>query len=130
MSDAHFDVIDDDTEVIGWRAIRSGDDEIVQFAVLEYHVAFDRIRDYSRSLPRRPKSYSVWLCGRQAWNNAFRRTASAVISGLALFLLSELALGVQFLRGADARIGFPRGQKVADLLFVQGIALGLIERSF
>src|SRR5918999_3830804 len=47
VSDGHIDVVDDDTEVIGWSTVGTGDDEIVELAIVEDYVAFDGVLDHS-----------------------------------------------------------------------------------
>src|SRR5262249_62383070 len=87
MGDCHFDVIDDDTKIVSWSAVRPGDNEIVQLAVIEYQVAFDGVFDHGSSLAGRTKSDCVGLSGRQIRNDPIRRTAGSVIGGAATLCL-------------------------------------------
>src|SRR5271154_3711099 len=53
----HIHVVDNDAEVIGGAAIRSGDDQVIEFLVLKCNATMHQIQDYNLAIERIPESY-------------------------------------------------------------------------
>ena len=125
---AHVDVVDDDAEIIGRCAVRAGDDQIVELAVVEDDIAFDQIFDDRRAFAGRAEANGVRLVVRQCGNHAFGRPAGAVIGRLAFFFHRGLAFGVELCGAAGAGIGVAADQQLLNSCAIQRVALGLIKR--
>jgi len=130
MRDRHIDVVDDDAKIVRRRAVGTGNDEVVQLAVVEHDIALDQILDHRGAFARRAKTDRERAIGRQIRDDARRRAAGAVVHRLALFFHRRLPLGVQLGGRAHARIGFRCGEQFFDLLLVERKTLGLIKRAF
>jgi hypothetical protein len=46
VRDAHVRIVHHHAEIVGGRAVRARDDEIVELLVLEHHLAVDHVLDH------------------------------------------------------------------------------------
>src|SRR5262245_27496971 len=129
VGDGHFDIVNNDAEVVSRRSIRPGYDEIVDFAIIEDHRSFYSISNDSCPFLRRAKSNCVGCFRGQSGYDSFGGSASAVVNRFSFFLLSHLPLGVQFPRGADAWVSVALIEELLNFFFVKWKALGLIKRT-
>jgi hypothetical protein len=57
VRDAHVEIVDDDREIIGWCAIRTGDDQIIELGVVEDHPAPYLVVDNHFAVYRIPEAH-------------------------------------------------------------------------
>ena len=130
VGDLHRDVVDDHAKIVGRRAVRAGDDQVVELAVIKNDVALNQILDHGGALARRAEAHGIRFVLRQRDDDAFGRTAGAVIGGLAFFFLRQLSFGVELRRRADARVGVAAREQFPHFVLVERKTLGLIKRTF
>ena len=128
VGDAHVDVVAYHAEVVRGAAVRPGEDQVVQFRVIELDPALDLVVHHRGAALRRPEPDGERNALRQRHRCPLRRPAGAVIHRLALCLHRRLPLGVQGLRRAYAGIGIPRAQERTEPLLVERHPFGLVER--
>ena len=126
VRDAHVHVVDDDAEVIGGRAVRAGDDEIVELGVLERDGAVHEIFDHDRAVQRILEAHHRLHAGT-------RLGAIAADAGIArLFLARGLLRAhlLQLLLGAVAVIRGAGREHLRDHFAIAIEALRLVVRAF
>ena len=126
VRDVHLEVVDNNGEIVGWGAIGSGDDEIVQLRIVEHHLASNQIIDNDIAFPRISESNNrvdtVPRCRSMA--------ATAIISRLFTIRALRFAHCVKLVSGAVTVIGQFICQQRFDVDLVAVHALSLIVRSF
>ena len=125
VRDAHVLVVDDHAEVVGGRAVRARDDEIVELGVLERHGAVHQVFDHDGAVQRILEAHDRLHAGT-------RLGAIAAKAGIArLFLARGLlrAHVVQLLLRAVAVIGSAGGEHLRDHFAIAIEALGLVVRA-
>ena len=123
MGDVHVEVVDDHREVVGGRAIRARDDEIVEFLVAEAEPTTDEIVEHHIAVIGIAEPDDRLDAGRG------RSAALAAVTVVARFLLVLQLLGAQrvdALSRAVAAVGGTRGEHAVDDLGVALEALRLV----
>jgi len=59
MRDLHVRIIDNDRQVIGGRAVRAANDQVIEFAVAESHLTTDMILEYDIAAFGIAKTYDM-----------------------------------------------------------------------
>ena len=129
VGDLHHGVIDDGREVVRGRAVGAEDDKVVELLGVEGHLAMNGVVDDDvAAVLGHLDAQDVGLAGLDAAACLLGiQIAAAALIALegVLALLSGLAIGLELLLGAEARIGLALIPKLLGGLFVQVQALGL-----
>ncbi len=131
VGDAHVDIVADHRHVIGRRAVRAQQDEVVEDVRREVHVAAHQVGE-ADVVVRHAETHGEALAGGDAGGDLRGREAQAgarVKEGHATLLGLGALLGEQ-LGGAEAAIGRARRQQLLAALAVPGQPLALQERPF
>ncbi len=131
MSDRHVPIVHHHAEVVCRRAVRTGNDQIVQLAVIKADAALHHIVPAGcaglRALETNHR-LAVSRDGRQLLTSL--RTPGAVITRLQALNTRLFAHGFHFLGAAVAVISMTVFQQLGDDLAVTIHALHLVERTF
>ena len=133
VGDAHAGVVHHGGEVVGGRAVRAEDDEVVKLARVEGHVAVDRVvHDDVTAAIRHLDADGVRLAGVDACLCLGRVDVAAgalvTLEGV-LALLCGLAVCLELLGRAEAVVGLALGNQALGSLAVDGQALRLPVRA-
>ena len=130
VADAHVPVVDDDAEVVGRRAVRAGDDEVVQLGVAEFDAALDLVVPADDAVGRAAEADHRLHAGRRLGQRLARLGAPAavVLRLLAAFAL-RLAHGIELFRRRVAAVRLAVGEHLRHDLLVTVHALHLVERA-
>ena len=125
VRDAHVHVINNDAEVVGRRAVRAADDQVIQLFVLERHGAVNQVVHHHRSIERIAETHD------RVDSRARLRllTANARIARLLFARDLLLAHGLELLLRAVAVIRRARVEHAADDFPVAVEALRLVVRA-
>jgi hypothetical protein len=126
VRDAHVGVVHHHAEVVGRRAVRARDDEVVEFLVLERHRAVDHVLDDGRALFRVLEAHHGLAT--RGGPRALAVAAAAVVARLFLARLLIGAHDVQLFLGAVAVIGRAGLDHLRDDFLVPVETLRLVER--
>ena len=129
MGDGHVHVVADHGEVVGEGAVGAAQDHVVHHIDGEAHVAVDGIFERDRTVVvGHFQAPDMGLAGRDARGGLVGRNgaAGAVVARVtSLGFLGGLALGIQLLLGAEARVGGAGVDELLQRRLVGGGALGL-----
>ena len=124
MGDLHIPIIHHHTEVIGRRAIRTCNDQIIQLSILKNYAAMHLIIHHHRSIQRVFEANDKW----HPFTNICAIAATSVITRI---LFGSHLAGtqlLQFFAGAVTSIGFFLDQPLINHLPVTIHTPGLVER--
>ena len=125
VRDAHVVIVDDDAEVVGWRAVRAGDDQVVELGTREGDGPVDDVVDDHGALVRVAEAHDrIDACARRA-----TVTAATVVPGLLLARELRRAHFLELLLRAITVISLALAEEPADDFGVSIEAPGLVERS-
>ena len=111
MGNAQIDVVHHHGQVVGRRAIRTGDDQVVQFVVVDHHLAAHHIVENHRSVQRILEANDGGFAGRWA---AAEIAAAAVVTRFAAGGQLRAARGFEFFPAAKTIIGVVFGEQLPD----------------
>ena len=126
MADLHIQIIDHDGEVVGWRAIRAGDDQVVQLVVGYADAATHQVIKHHVTTLRIAKTHH----GINSFRNTIQVSAFAVITGLDALLHLLLTQFLQPFLWAVATVGLVFIQQLLNDLGVTVETVGLVKRAF
>ena len=123
----HVPIVNHHREIVSGRAIRAGDDQIVQLTVLEHHAPAHAILDHDFTIQRIAKAHDGRYTGG-------RRTGKVSISTVISRLFATGHLGftqlIQLFPARVAVIGMTARHELIDHFLVSIHALRLIKRAF
>ena len=129
VGDGHVHVVADHSEVVGERAVGAAQDHVVHHIDGEAHVAVDGILERDRTVVvGHFQAPDMGLAGSDARGGLVGRngaTGAVVARVTPLGFLGGLALGVQLLLGAEARVGGAGVDELLQRCLVRVGALGL-----
>ena len=131
VGDAHVPVIHHHAEVIGGRAVGTGDDQVVQLGIVEADHALDHVVPRGGAVLRVLEAdHGLAAGGHRRQGLARLGTPGAVVARLVATGAGGLAHGFHFLGRAVAMVGGAGGQHLRDHFTVAVHALHLVERAF
>src|SRR5690606_4810495 len=131
VGDGHVPVVHHHTEVVGGRPVGPGNDQIVQFAVVEGDGALDHVVPGGDTVLRVAEANHGFAVGRNGRQGLARfRTPGAVVAGLETGGTRLLAHGLDLLGAAVAVVGRAFVQHALNDLAIAVHALHLIEGAF
>src|SRR5581483_8333588 len=121
MRDLHLDIVDHHAKIVGRRAVRAEDDQVVDRAALEDDLSFHQVVDDDLPLRRGFEPDGGFFAG----NRRGQQPAAAVVPGDLSLRHRLFPARLQLFRRAVAAVGFPFGQKGVDPLPVDLEPVGL-----
>ena len=64
MRDVHIEIIDHDSQIIGWCTIGAHDNQVIKFRIGNFNTAFDHIFNHDTAIKRVAKTYHGFHTGR------------------------------------------------------------------
>jgi hypothetical protein len=108
VRDAHVEVIDDDAEVVGRRAIGAGDDQVVEFGVGDFDPPLDQVVPGDDAVARIAEANRRRDAGRRRRQDLARlRPPAAVIARFEALRTLLLAQAIEFFGRHVAVVGVP-----------------------
>ena len=127
VGDLHVPVVHHDAEIVGGRAVRTGDDEVVQLAVVDHDAALDQVVDHHRAVERRLETHHRRNAGRR---RGLGIAPAPVVAGLLAARGLLLAHGFQFFLAGVAVVSLAFLEQLLEHFAVAIHALHLVERAF
>jgi hypothetical protein len=126
VTDFHIRIVDNDSEVVGWRTIGSSYDQVIELCIVELDAPSYHILDDDRSFERIPEAHNRIDAG--SCPGAF--TTTAVIPNALSRVHLALPQFVEFLARTVAVIGLILGKPLLNHFTVSIEPLRLEKRTF
>jgi hypothetical protein len=110
VRDAHVVVVDHDAEIVGRRAIRARDDQVIELAAVEHDRAVHDIVDDDAAGVGIAEAHD----GRDTGNGRGPRAATAVVARFLLARSLRRTHGIELLLAAIAMVGTAVAQELRD----------------
>ena len=131
MGNPHIPIVDHHAKIVGWCAIGTRDDEVIEFAIIERDRSFDHIDPASRTVLWAFEADNRFaICGNRRECFAGFGAPGTVITWFLTERAGALTHLVDFGRRAVAVIGRAFREHLGDNLAVSVHVLHLVERAF
>ncbi len=123
VGNLHLQIVDDDGEIVGRRAVRACDHEIVELGIGDDDTALDHVLDDDIPLEGILETHDRLDAGRRS---AGACATTAIVAGLESFRPLLVAHGIELLRCAVAMVGLALAEQSLDVLAIAFETLSLV----